>query len=66
MQKKPRYFILLLLLMLIVVIMMSFFLSYSWSPREEEAPKRSRPVCSFAQEKLPQNYVDVCPRGIEL
>lgn len=66
MQKKPRYFILLLLLTLILVIMLTFLLSYSWSPREEEAPKRSRPVNTFVHGHEQKGYLVVLSHRIEL
>ncbi|HHU76922.1 MAG TPA: hypothetical protein GXZ24_08550 [Firmicutes bacterium] len=47
MPKNTRSLILFLLLTLLLLAMFTFLLSYSWSPREEEAPKRSRPVISL-------------------
>lgn len=45
MQKNTR-FVILLLLTFFLLAAFTFMLSYSWSPRDEEIPRRSRPVSS--------------------
>jgi len=49
-QTKTRFYLFFLILTLLLLAIFTFLLSYSWSPGEDEIPKRSRPVSSSALE----------------
>ncbi len=47
MQTKSRFYLFFLILTLLLLAIFTFLLSYSWSPGEDEVPRRSRPVLQF-------------------